>query len=234
MDKFDTLKDLLDCGDIDRLLAACTDWFGADLAALNFVEGGQLHTVAHRGLATQKQSAFGTPCLEVVSQEHGLAVVELSADPRFNKLPAVIEAPGLTTYIGTPIYDDKGACVASLCVLHCEQLAVPDNWAPMMVGAAALLEAWLENTLDETAGEMDEHWHAALNKLCAEASNIARRRQLRAAAAEAGQGGWLLGVGRRCLGSWQGLRRAARRPHHHGPATPGALLAMEPGLRKAA
>lgn len=88
---------------------------GAEVAMINFIDQDQQWSVSPYGVDIEPMDRSLSICQYTIQQESELEVLSLSGDPRFAKLPAVLEYE-MEYYYGVPIRTFDGQAIAALCV----------------------------------------------------------------------------------------------------------------------
>ncbi|WAC48281.1 excisionase family DNA-binding protein [Asticcacaulis sp. SL142] len=78
-------------------------------------------------------------CNHTILQNRCMISEDLSADPRFEDNPAVIDAPHFRFYAGCPVVDPDGFTLGSLCVIDTRPRTLDDTQQAILTNLAALV-----------------------------------------------------------------------------------------------
>lgn len=143
----------------DRITRLATEFYGADVAFIGFIDDRYqwMKSVRGDGIAPWIERDQ-TICQLVISSGEPLVIGDMRTDPRLEGHPIAPLLP-FRFYAGVPLVTANGAAVASLCILKREpQSSHSFNLAPLSdLGAIAMdeLELWQRNRELERLAETD-------------------------------------------------------------------------------
>ncbi|MBD0273047.1 MAG: PAS domain S-box protein, partial [Acetobacteraceae bacterium] len=101
----------------DDIAELASEICGAPIAAVNLVADGRQWFKAEVGLGVRETPLETSFCGHAILEEDFMLVPDAARDPRFQRNPLVVGAPGLRFYAGPLLKTGEGFPIGTLCVL---------------------------------------------------------------------------------------------------------------------
>lgn len=101
----------------DHVVRLAAHLFDVSLVAVNLVDDVCAQPVASIGVGLEPMPRSDALCSYAIDADEGVAVADLTRDPRYAQNRFVVEAPHLRFYAGEPLHDRDGAAVGTLCIM---------------------------------------------------------------------------------------------------------------------
>ncbi|MBD0275474.1 MAG: PAS domain S-box protein, partial [Acetobacteraceae bacterium] len=103
--------------DFDDIVELASEICGTPIAVVNLVGDGRQWFKAEVGLGVRESPLETSFCGHAILEEDFMLVPDAARDPRFERNPLVIGAPGLRFYAGALLKTEDGFPIGTLCVL---------------------------------------------------------------------------------------------------------------------
>jgi len=142
--------------DIASLAAAIC---GTPISAISFVDEGRQWFKATEGLTVKETSRDVSFCAHAINDPKNTMVVQdARSDARFQNNPLVVGSPGVTFYAGTPIVDEYGHALGTLCVIDVQPRNLSGNQLNLLRVLARRVEESLQMRMLKKQAESDRNY----------------------------------------------------------------------------
>jgi signal transduction histidine kinase len=153
------ILDTMDEQEFNDIASIAAAICGTPISAISFVDEERQWFKAAEGLTVKETSRDVSFCAHAINDPKNTMVVhDARSDARFQNNPLVIGDPSVVFYAGTPIIDEYGCALGTLCVIDVQPRNLSDSQLNLLRALTRRVEESLQIRLRKQQAESDRNY----------------------------------------------------------------------------